>query len=75
MSKKGIALTPNDRKMLKLQRIAAGKRQQETADALGRSKRWLCRLEKGDAPCVFTVALKLRLAAFLGIRPEYLLAN
>ncbi len=71
----GIRLTPDDRKMLKLQRIAAGKKQQEVADFMGKSKSWVCRLEKGDTYALFTLGQKLRLAAFLDILPQYLLAN
>lgn len=70
----GIDLTPEDREKIKLHRIMSRRTQREVAAHLGRSLRWVVRIEHGG-PAVMRIGDLYRLAAFLGVPREYLTSH
>lgn len=62
----GIEITSTDREAIRLHRVAANKSRQVIADAVGRSPRWVARIERGGS-ATLTLADLWRLANVLGV--------
>ena len=69
----GIELTNTDRQAIRLYRLTAKKSRQVVADALGRSKRYIHRIECGGS-AILTAADLVRLGTVLGVEPTDLVA-
>ncbi len=70
----GIDLTPEDREKIRLHRLMSRKTQKDIADALGRSVRWVVRIEHGG-PARLRIGDLYRLAAFLKVPKAYLVGR
>lgn len=68
----GIDISSTDREAIRLHRCAANKSRQVVADAVGRSPRWVARIERGGS-ATLTPADLMRLAAALGVNPDDLI--
>jgi hypothetical protein len=75
-AKEGIDLTKNDREAIRLYRLAARKGRESVGKEIGRSARWLRRVEFGcGGPAIFTAIDLSRLAKALDIHPEDLVSG
>jgi transcriptional regulator with XRE-family HTH domain len=74
MSKRNISLTDAEREVIRLHRLAARLSREKVASAIGRSPRWVARIERGES-AIFTPIDLHRMASVLHVRAEDLASN
>ncbi len=74
MAGRGVEITSRDREAIRLYRISANLSRKTVAEAVGKSIRWLGRIERGG-PSILTPTDLWRMAKVLDIAPEDLVSG